>query len=343
MLVFHSPDAVLHDPHRFYRRGVTMPHPESAQRYLTLRDAVIAQGHELIAAEDHSLEPLLAVHDAAYLDFLENAWTMAMAIDPTLEEIVTTQFARGPMMRRPQGFNGLVSYHSADTSTAIRAGSWAAAYGAAQAALTAADALAQSRAAYALSRPPGHHAAADHSSGFCFINNAAVAANHLARKHGRVAMLDIDVHHGDGTQGLFYARSDVLTVSLHAQTDNYFPYFTGYADETGAGEGEGYNLNMPLPHGSGDEPYLDAIRRGLDRIARHDAGALVISLGLDAADEDPVGVLDVTTEGFRRAAELIATMDLPVLLVQEGGYPCEALGRNLAAFLSGFESVASRG
>jgi len=341
MLVFHSPDAVRHDPHRFFRRGVVMPHPESVERYLTLRDAAEKAGHQLVEASDHGLAPLAAVHDQGYLDFLRDAWSMGIATDPDLEEIMTTQFARGAIKRRPSGFLGLVSYHSADTSTAIREGSWAASYGAAQAALSAADALETARVTYALSRPPGHHAGHDHSSGFCFLNNAAIAAHHLSQKHGKVAILDVDVHHGDGTQALFYRRSDILTVSLHAATDNYFPYFTGYADEAGAGEGEGYNLNLPLAHGSGDDIYIDAIRRGLDRIAGHDAGALIVSLGLDAADADPVGVLNVTSDGFRRAAEVIAQVDMPVLLVQEGGYPCEALGRNLDAFLSGFESVAA--
>lgn len=335
MQVFHSPDAVLHDPHRFFRRGVVMPHPESVERYLTLRDRAVAAGHELVAATDHGIDPLAAVHDPLYLDFLRTAYATAAALEPEVEEIMTTQFARGAIRRRPQGFLGQVSYHSADTSTAIRKGSWAAAYGAAQAALSAADALADAPVTYALSRPPGHHAGVDHSSGFCFLNNAAIAADHLARTHGKVAMLDIDVHHGDGTQAIFYRRRDVLTVSVHAATDNYFPYFTGYPDETGAAEGDGYNLNLPLPHGSGDEAYLAAIARGLDRVAAHDAGALVVSLGLDAADEDPVGVLNVTTEGFRCAAALIAQINVPVLLVQEGGYPCEALGRNLVAFLDG--------
>lgn len=340
MLVFHSPDSVRHDPDRFFRRGVMMPHPESPGRYMTLRDAVTAGGHDLVDVKDHGLEPLTAIHDPSYVEFLEHAWASAKALDPFVEEIVNTQFVRGQIRRRPEGFLGRVSYHSSDTSTPIREGSWSAVYGAAQAAVSAADALQTARVTYALSRPPGHHAGRDFSSGFCYINNTAVAAQRLAATLDRVAILDIDVHHGDGTQAIFYESPDVLTVSVHAETSDYFPYFSGYADETGSGPGEGFNLNLPLPHRSGDDIYLDAIQRGLDRIGRHSTQALVVALGLDAADEDPVGVLNVSTDGFHAAAELIASAGLPVAVVQEGGYPCPALGRNLEAFLAGFESLS---
>jgi acetoin utilization deacetylase AcuC-like enzyme len=270
---------------------------------------------------------------------LRKAWKIARALEPDLDEIVPTDFARGMLKHRPSGLAGLVSYHSADTSSCIRAGTWAAVYGAAQAALSAADALESARVTYALSRPPGHHAGTNYSIGFCFLNNAAIAAQHLSGKYGKVAILDIEVHHGDGTQAIFYQRSDVLTVSIHAETSNFFPFFTGDVEEVGEGEGSGRNLNHPLAHKSGDDIYLDAIQRGLERIVLHDAAALVVSLGLDAAETDPMGALSVTTAGFRRAAGLISSLDMPTLLVQEGGYPCEALGHNLVSFLDGFEGT----
>jgi acetoin utilization deacetylase AcuC-like enzyme len=342
MLVFHSPFAVRHDTQNYFRRGAEVRHPESVERYVTLRDAALRAGHTFTQAGDHGIKPLLAVHDAGYLRFLEQAWDMARAIDPTIEEIVPTDFARGIIKRRPTGLAGLVSYHSADTSSCIRPGTWSAVYGAAQSAISAADALTDNRAAYALSRPPGHHAGSDYSSGFCFLNNAAIAAERLCGRLGKVALLDIDVHHGDGTQALFYDRGDVLTVSIHAETSDFFPFFTGDAEETGTGAGAGCNLNIPLDHGVGDQPYLDAIEQGLDRVRAHGAEVLVVSLGLDAAADDPMGALNVTSDGFRRAADLIASADLPTLLVQEGGYPCEALGRNLVAFLSGFEMRAGK-
>jgi acetoin utilization deacetylase AcuC-like enzyme len=228
----------------------------------------------------------------------------------------------------------------ADTSTPIRAGTWAAVYGGAQAAIQAADAGLEEGTAYALCRPPGHHAYADSAGGFCFVNNSAVAAERLrAKVGGRVAILDVDVHHGNGTQGIFYERADVLTVSLHADPSNYFPYYAGYADETGRGAGEGFNRNLPLPPGSGDDAFLEALEQGLEAVQASGARALVLALGLDASEEDPVGVLKVTTDGFARAAERVARAGLPTVLVQEGGYLCEALPRNLTAFLGAFEGA----
>ncbi len=206
--------------------------------------------------------------------------------------------------------------------------------------MQAADGALDEGMAYALCRPPGHHAYADSAGGFCFINNSAIAAERLrARLGGRVAILDVDVHHGNGTQGIFYESADVLTVSLHADPSNYFPYFAGYADETGRGAGEGFNRNLPLAPGSGDGAFPEAVEQGLAAVRASGAGALVLALGLDASEEDPVGVLKVTTDGFARAAERVARAGLPTALVQEGGYLCEALPRNLAAFLGAFEGA----
>lgn len=340
MLIFHSPDAEKHDPKTFFRHGKTVPHPESAERYRTLRQAVEGTVHEIRQCVDAGLDPIVAVHDAGYINFLAAAWSMAQTEDAQATEIATTQFARTPPLNRPTSLQGLLSYYSSDTSCAIRQGTWEAVYASAQTAISAADALETRNVAYALCRPPGHHAHAIHSSGFCYLNNAAIAVERLAKRVGRVATLDIDVHHGDGTQDIFYARSDILTVSTHAGTADYFPYFTGYENERGIHGGEGYNLNLPLARGSGDEAFLAAISKGLERISKHGAAALVVSLGLDAAEDDPVGILNVSTGGFRSAAALISSVGLPTLLVQEGGYPCDALGVNLAAFLEAFECAA---
>jgi acetoin utilization deacetylase AcuC-like enzyme len=244
------------------------------------------------------------------------------------------------MHRRPEGLLGLIGLYTADTSTPVRAGTWAAIYGSAQAAISAADAALTGGCAYALCRPPGHHAYTDSAGGFCYFNNSAIAAERLRATTGdRIAILDIDVHHGNGTQGIFYARPDVLTVSVHADPANYFPYFAGYADETGIGAGEGFNRNLPLPHGSGDASWLAAIGEGLAAIARYRPSALVVALGLDASEDDPIGALKVTTPGFRQAAATIAAAGLPTAIVQEGGYLCPALPRNLAAFLEGFDAA----
>jgi acetoin utilization deacetylase AcuC-like enzyme len=192
--------------------------------------------------------------------------------------------------------------------------------------------------AYALCRPPGHHAYADMAGGFCFLNNTAIAAQRLRGKHARVAVLDVDVHHGNGTQGIFFERDDVLTASIHADPSHYYPYFWGHAHEAGAGKGQGFNLNLPLPLGSPDGSWLDAGDKALTRIREFAPTALVVALGLDASESDPLQGLKVTGAGFYAMAERIARLGLPTVLVQEGGYLSDDLGRNLVQFLAGFET-----
>ena len=342
MIVTHSPASVLHDPAGYFRRGQTVAHPEQAERYRILRAAVEAGGHDLVEAADHGLAPLRAVHTGSYLDLLGTAWDRKGELPGIGEEILTGHFARPQMHARPEGLLGLLGYHMADTSTPIRAGTWAAIHGSAQAAVSAADAALKQGSAYALCRPPGHHAYADSSGGFCFLNNSAIAAERLAAKTGGpVAILDIDVHHGNGTQGIFYRRGDVLTVSVHADPSNYFPFYAGYAGETGEGAGSGANLNLPLPEGSGDAVWLETIAEGLGRIAQFRPAALVVALGFDASEHDPIGAFRITTPGFEAAARVIAAAHPTICLVQEGGYLCEALPKNLTAFLAAFEADRS--
>jgi acetoin utilization deacetylase AcuC-like enzyme len=338
MRVYHSTASSDHDPTSFFRRGKTIAHPESAERYRVLRESVVDAGFDVRDARDHGIEPLHAVHTAEYLDFVANGWNRRAEIDPAAEELLTTQFARPQMHRRPDSLLGLLGYYTADTSTPLRAGTWSAVYGAAQSAITAADAALAEGAAYALCRPPGHHAFADCAGGFCYINNTAVAAERLRSRTGqRIAILDVDVHHGNGTQGIFYERAEVLTVSIHADPSSYFPFYAGYAEETGRGAGLGFNLNLPLPHGSGDAPFLQALDTALARIRAFAPAALVVALGLDASEHDPLGVLKVTREGFSQAARASARLALPTVIVQEGGYLCPALPLNLIAFLRPFD------
>jgi acetoin utilization deacetylase AcuC-like enzyme len=340
MLAFHSPRALRHDPGRYFRRGSIVGHPEQAERYTILRDAVEAGGHELHEPEDRGLAPLLSVHTEDYVTFLRTAWDRRGELPIVTDEILTTQFSRPQMNRRPGGLQGLVGYHTADTSTPIRAGTWDAVYACAQTGPAVASAALERGVAYALCRPPGHHAYADSAGGFCYLNTSAIAAEALREETGGpVAILDIDVHHGNGTQGIFYRRGDVLTVSIHADPNDYFPFFTGYADERGEGDGEGANLNLPLAHGSGDDVYLEAIAQGLTAVAAFRPKAIVLALGLDASKDDPIGALKVTNEGFARAARLIARAKFPTAIVQEGGYLCEALPRNLTTFLGAFEAA----
>lgn len=341
MRAFHTPASARHDPDRYFRRGAIVGHPEQADRYAILLKAV-SRSHEVAIAQDHGPAPLEAVHDAGYLAFLREAWSRRGELPGVEDEILSGHFARPHMHRRPQGMLGLIGYYNADTSTPIRAGTWEAIYQSAQVAVSAADAALQDGHAYGLCRPPGHHAYADSAGGFCFLNNSGIAARRLQAQKGggaRVAILDIDVHHGNGTQGIFYESPDVLTISIHADPTDYFPYYAGYADEIGAGAGEGFNLNLPLAHGEGDDAFHAAIGAALERIAGYAPDALVVALGLDASEHDPIGALKVTTPGFARAATLIAGAKLPTALIQEGGYLCEALPENLAAFLEAFDAA----
>jgi acetoin utilization deacetylase AcuC-like enzyme len=344
MRVYHSALSAAHSPALYYRRGAMIPHPEQASRYSILRHAAESGGHALVAAGDHGLAALHAVHTAGYITFLSKAWARRAEIPGIDSEIGSSHFARPQMSRYPTGLLGQIGYHMADTSTPIQANTWEAIHGSAQAAISAAQAIAsgEARIAYALCRPPGHHAYADSAGGFCFLNNTAIAAGVLATaRQGRIAIIDIDVHHGNGTQGIFYARGDVLTVSIHADPSNYFPFYTGYAEECGIGAGAGYNVNLVLPEGTRDDRWLSTIEGALGQIAAFKPKALVVALGFDASEHDPIGAFKISTDGFARAAKVIARANLPAVLVQEGGYLCDALPKNLAAFLANFEPTSA--
>jgi acetoin utilization deacetylase AcuC-like enzyme len=244
----------------------------------------------------------------------------------------------------PKALAGRAGWHQVDTGCPIGPHTWDAALAATEVAATVADmVLSGEHHAYALCRPPGHHAYADMAGGFCFLNNTAVAAQRLRAAHQRVAILDVDVHHGNGTQGIFYERDDVLTVSIHADPDHYYPFFWGHAHEHGTGKGQGFNLNLPLPLGSPDAPWLEAGDKALVRIRDFQPTALVVALGLDASESDPLQGLKVTGTGFHAMAEKIARLGLPTVLVQEGGYLGDDLGRNLVQFLAGFEKGRGAG
>jgi acetoin utilization deacetylase AcuC-like enzyme len=232
---------------------------------------------------------------------------------------------------------GQAGFHMTDTSCPISAQTWGAAYASAQSAIAGAGLILQGqRSAYALCRPPGHHAFGEVAGGFCYLNNTAIAAQQLTLAGRKVAILDVDLHHGNGTQGIFYDRPDVLTVSIHAHPERYYPFFWGYPDERGVGAGEGANLNLCLPRFSADAPFLAELDRALQAITLWGADTLVLALGLDAFAGDPFAGLAVTTQGFAQIGRDIAALGLPTLIVQEGGYLCPELGQNLAAVLKAF-------
>lgn len=326
----------LHDPQHFMANGKTYPSPESPERITRLMAGAHAAGCVFEAPRDAELGPIAAVHSTEYLHFLRTIYPRWQRIPDAGPEVIPNIHPATRTDNYPRSAIGQAGYHQADTACPIGANTWEAAYWSAQSAITGADLVAGGETAvYVLSRPPGHHAFADLAGGFCFLNNSAIAAERLRAQGLRPAILDVDVHHGNGTQGIFYARDDVLTVSLHADPDRFYPFFWGSAQERGEGRGIGCNLNLPLPRGTDDAGYLAALDSALAHITAFGADVVVVALGLDAHIDDPFKGLAVTTEGFGRIAAAIAGLGLPLVLVQEGGYVSDALSGNLAAFLSG--------
>ncbi|MCP3854536.1 MAG: histone deacetylase family protein [Actinomycetia bacterium] len=342
MDVFHHPGHHRHDPAGYISRGTRIPCPEVPERGDVFLAAVRGAGHQLHQAGEPEEAPIAAVHDAGYLAFLAEAWDHWSALPGHGPEIVPNIHPNRNMSAPPGTIIGRAGVYQADTACPIASGTWESARQSAQCATEAARRVGGGEVdrAYALCRPPGHHAYADMAGGFCFVNNSAVAAQTLLDGGaGRVAIVDVDVHHGNGTQGIFYSRDDVLTVSLHGDPTTYYPFYAGFGAERGEGAGTGHNLNVPLPQGTGDDEYLLRLRGALEPLDRFEPDHLVVALGLDASEHDPLAFLAITTDGFRRIAEVVGGLGLPTVLVQEGGYLSEVLGQNLASFLDGFEGA----
>ena len=331
-----------HDTKHFMANGKVLPSPEQPGRIDKLTSGALAAGCTIEAPMDAGLGPIAALHSPEYVTFLQNIYTRWKRIPDAGDEVIPNIHPANRTDSYPRSAVGQAGFHQADTACPIGEGTWEAAYWSAQTAITGADVVAaEARAAYALSRPPGHHAFGDLAGGFCFLNNAAIAAERLRGLCLRVAILDVDVHHGNGTQGIFYARPDVLTVSIHADPARFYPFFWGHSGERGTGPGLGCNLNLPLPRGTDDDSYLGTLDRALERIEAFGADAVVVALGLDAYEGDPFQGLAITTPGFARIGAAIARLGLPTLFVQEGGYLCEELGQNLTAALTGFEEAGT--
>lgn len=326
-----------HQPRHFMANGTVMPNPEQAERIDRLLAGARSAGCDVAAPIDAGTGPIAAIHSPEYLTFLENIHPRWMRIEGGGEEVIPNIHPANRTDSYPKSAVGQAGFHQADTACPIAAGTWEAAYWSAQSAITAADAVAAGAgAAYALCRPPGHHAFGDMAGGFCFLNNSGIGAERLRAQGLRPAILDVDVHHGNGTQGIFYHRDDVLTLSLHADPERFYPFFWGQAHERGAGAGLGYNLNLPLPRGTTDAEFLSTLDVALQRIKSFGADVVVVALGLDAFKGDPFKGFAVTTQGFAQIGGAIARLGLPTLFVQEGGYLCDELGDNLTATLGGF-------
>ncbi|QJD17408.1 histone deacetylase family protein [Paracoccus sanguinis] len=352
MRAFYHPDQALHSPQQFMRTGRIASATDVPARTAELLAALDRLGVTPEAPADLGRSAAATIHPAHYLDYLESAYARWIELPDHGPEVWPNCFPywNGDPAReaRPPCPTDLLiaqtGYYMGDLAVPMGPHTWTSALRSTHAAAAGADAvIGGERLAYALCRPSGHHCRADRASGFCYLNNAAIAAQRLRGRFGKVAVLDIDAHHGDGTQEIFYRRDDVLTVSVHVDPDFYNPFFTGRPHETGYGAGEGFNLNLPLPPHSGDEAFLAAVTRGVAAVRDFGAEALVVALGYDTHAKDPLSLVQVSTPAFGAAGRIIVAAELPTLVVQEGGYQVSVIGACLEGFVRGFRDGAPAG
>lgn len=340
MITIFSPDHILH-------RGVELKDGVVSDSFEgPLRaEAVIAQVKaaglgQVTGPKFHAPSRYVGAHSQRYIDFLAGAWQEWSATGRVAQALPLVWPVRGlPATDMPQFIDGKLGFFSMDAGSSINSGTWDAVCSSANTALTGMDLLRDgARAAFALCRPPGHHAGREYMGGYCYLNNAAIAADHGVNCGAdRLAILDIDFHHGNGTQDIFYARSDVLFVSIHGDASVSYPYFSGYASERGVGAGEGFNLNLALPKAATMNEFEAALRQAGAAIRQHGPDALVVSLGVDTFEHDPISHFRLRTSDYLRIGEIIAGFRLPTLFVMEGGYMVDELGINAVNVLLGFE------
>ena len=352
MQVVYSPRHLAHDISSETFMGVEVPANEVAERAEKIRAALTADGgFTFTEPTEHGEAPITAVHDEGLVRFLQVAWSevRAQMIPRTFLSADTypnramfegmSSDAVERLAREPWHAGGRAGYWGLDSAAPLVAGTYDAARSAVDVALTAMDdVLGGERMAYGLCRPPGHHAARSMYGGYCFFNNAAIVAEALTRATGeRVAIIDVDYHHGNGTQQIFWQRGDVRYVSIHADPERAYPYFLGRADETGEGDGAGENINIPLRAGATDADYLEATDRAVDAIAASPGSIVVVSLGFDTYGLDPIGDFALTTEVYHEVGRRVAALDRKLVILQEGGYHRPSLGENARAWLRGAE------
>ena len=349
MFIVHNPHHQLHQGRHEMFRGRLVPCHEVPDRLAHVLAELERRGIGPLTAppEPTDLDAVLAqIHTPRYLDFIANAWDEWVAIDPAHAELdALPSVWPGRAFRTdvlPHNFAARMGLFSFDAGTPLTAGAWAAARGGAACAVAAARHIAAATgpspaSAFVLTRPPGHHAGPDFFGGYCFLNNAALAAQAL-RDAGaqRVAVLDVDYHHGNGTQSIFYERADVLTVSIHGDPLTEYPFFLGHADERGAGAGEGFNLNLPLPRGTGFGAWRAALQHAIAAVQSFGAQALVVALGVDTFEGDPISGFSLKSGDYLQIGRDIAALGLPTVIVFEGGYAVAEVGINVVNVLEGF-------
>jgi acetoin utilization deacetylase AcuC-like enzyme len=337
MKTFFHPAQLDHHPRSYFSRGQMRSPQEVPDRARRILAAVQQMGFEVLEPADHGDKPLSAVHTPQFLEFLRTAHARWTQTNPDWgDEVMSNIFVRSA--RPPQGMLAEAAWYLADGSCPVGEHTWNASYWSAQSAVAAARAVIDGeRSVYALCRPPGHHARPDAAGGFCYLNNAAIAAQELRARFDTVTVLDTDVHHGQGIQETFYERPDVQYVSTHASPVDFYPAVVGFAEETGAGKGAGFNLNLPMPIGSPESVFFETLERALAAVRAYKPQALVLALGFDVYKDDPQAAAGVSTEGFARLGRAIRALDLPTVIVQEGGYNLGMLEANTQSFFRGFE------
>jgi acetoin utilization deacetylase AcuC-like enzyme len=337
-----------HDPEFDIYSGSLVGRFEVPQRVDSIVAGLTDGDYAMVAPMAHGMEPVLRVHNPDLVDFLATGWQEYTAVIPKPQAVIGEMFRHdglfeGMPVARPPVTNGYgrIGWFCFDTSSPLSEGSWPAALASVDIAMTGADRLlAGERVVYSLCRPPGHHATRSAFGGFCLLNNAAIAAQALIDSGvRRVTVLDVDAHHGNGTQQIFYQRGDVQFVSIHMDPDHNYPWFVGRADERGEGSGAGANLNLPLPLGATGDHFLSELARGIDAVNAFDPECLIVSLGVDPADGDPTAGLCLTTADFAEVGRAVGAIDRPMLIVQEGGYQLHRVGADVRAFLDGVGAV----
>ncbi len=342
MKIVYSEDHRLHFPQgEIFGGELVTPFERPSRMEYVLRELKARKMTDFASPAALDMKPVHQVHDAGYLEFLENAWGMWMAAGYRGEITPACIPTRGLRQRKPKAIDGLVGYYIHSVETMITAGTWDAARASASVAQTAQKLVTGGgHAAFALCRPPGHHAHSDLYGGYCFLNNAAIAAQgFLDAGAKRVAILDVDVHHGNGTQDIFYRRDDVLFLSIHGEPEHTYPHFLGYVDEVGEGKGEGFNVNYPIAPGGKFDVWGAALGDACKRIKAYAPDVLVVSLGVDTFKDDPISPLKLESQDFITYGGVIAKLKLPTLIVMEGGYAIDAIGINTVNVLEGFENA----
>ena len=342
MKLFFCAAHAAHAPEFEFFRGDRVPCFETPSRAEFIRTALLARGRVLSEPTHDSSAVLSQIHTARYLDFLANAWGNWLASDAgnaarqPFPSVWPVRTLRSDVV--PTNFIAQLGLYSMDNGSPLSSGTWGAAKAGADAAVSAAAALqAGERSAFCATRPPGHHAGSDFMGGYCFLHNAAAAAQALLNGGcQRVAVLDVDYHHGNGTQSIFYERADVLFVSLHGDPRTEYPFYLGHADELGSGPGHGFNLNLPLAAGSTAVQWFAALELACARVQRHNADALVVSLGLDTFAGDPISTFALLASDFSQLGARLQRLELPTVFILEGGYAADELGTNAANVLDAF-------